>query len=81
MTATRGRVLIINVRDAPDREGSQYDYKNLEEMFGKLGFIVSNLSDDKAWTAQVTIDIQTCTYYSRLKRNSDDRTLQVLNPV
>ena len=48
-----------------DREGSQHDYKNLEEMFGKLGFIVSNLSDDKAWTAEVAINIQTCLYYSR----------------
>ena len=60
MTATRGRVLIINVRDAPDREGSQYDYQNLKVMFGKFGFIVSNLSNDKAWKAEVTIDIQTC---------------------
>ena len=57
MTATRGRVLIINVRDAPDREGSQYDYKNLEEMFRKLGFIVSNLSGDKDWTAEVIISV------------------------
>ena len=70
MTATRGRVLIININypnneNMTDREGSQHDYKNLEEMFGKLGFIVSNLSDDKAWTAEVAINIQTCLYYSR----------------
>ena len=50
-------MLIINIRDAPDREGSQYDYKNLEKMFGKLGFIVSNLSGDKDWTAEVIITI------------------------
>ena len=63
-------MLIININyptneNITDREGSQHDYKNVEEMFDKLGFIVSNLSDDKAWTAQVTIDIQTCLYYSR----------------
>ena len=57
ITATRGRVLIINIRDASDREGSQYDFKNLEEMFGKLGFIVSNLSGDKDWTAEIIITI------------------------
>ena len=48
-------MLIINARDPLDREGSQYDYKNLEEMFGKFGFIVSNLSDDKAWKAEVIL--------------------------
>ena len=63
-----------------DREGSQHDYKNLEEMFGKLGFIVSNLSDDKAWKAEVTIDIQTF-LLSQIEKNVEDRTLHVLNPV
>ena len=59
MSATRGRALIINInyptnKNISDREGSQYDFKNLKVMFGKFGFIVSNLSDDKAWTAEVS---------------------------
>ena len=52
-TATRGRVLMVNVRNPSDREGSQHDYQNLENMFGKFGFIVSKLSGSKPWTGQV----------------------------
>ena len=44
---------MVNVRNSSDREGSQYDYQNLENMFGKFGFIVSKLSGSKPWTGKV----------------------------
>ena len=59
MTASRGRVLIINIRDdqsedsSERREGSEHDYKNLTKMFKKFGFIISELSGDKSWEAKV----------------------------
>ena len=59
MTASRGRVLIINIRDDQSedsgecREGSEHDYKNLTKMFKKFGFIISELSGDKSWEAKV----------------------------
>lgn len=64
MTEIRGRVLIINNRHAlgelGEREGSEYDYDNIERMFRKFGFIISGFSSgrDRDWTAQVlNIDI------------------------
>lgn len=59
MSATRGRALIINVRDpnSPDkhqiRKGSDHDYKNIENMLKRFGFIASQLSADKFWSAKV----------------------------
>lgn len=45
--------MVINVRSPEDRKGSQYDYENLRDMFEKFGFIISGLSGDKDWSAQV----------------------------
>ena len=59
MTASRGRVLIINIRDEQStvsserREGSEHDYKNLTIMFKKFGFSISELGGDKNWEAKV----------------------------
>ena len=55
MTASRGRALIINIRDkeSKSREGSQHDYENIKNMFQKFGFIISELSGDKNWGAKV----------------------------
>ena len=59
MTASRGRALIINIRDEQStdsserREGSEHDYYNLTKMFEKFGFIISELSGDKNWEAKV----------------------------
>ena len=60
MTASRGRALIINIRDEQStdsserREGSEHDYYNLTKMFEKFGFIISELSGDKNWEAKVS---------------------------
>ena len=60
MTASRGRALIINIRDEQStdgderREGSEHDYYNLTKMFEKFGFIISELSGDKNWKAKVS---------------------------
>ena len=62
MTQTRGRVLIINNRNGTviregrtemDWVGSDIDYKNVNLMFEQFGFVVSKLSRDNDWTAQV----------------------------
>ena len=59
MTASRGRALIINIRDerstdsSERRGGSEHDYYNLTKMFEKFGFIISELSGDKNWEAKV----------------------------
>lgn len=59
MTPTRGRVLIINIRDessaveAEQRKGSENDFVNLKHMFTNFGFIISELSGDKNWDAKV----------------------------
>ena len=60
MTASRGRALIINIRDEQStdsserRGGSEHDYYNLTKMFEKFGFIISELSGDKNWEAKVS---------------------------
>ena len=59
MTATRGRALIVNIRDKKSagnferRKGSLHDYMNLAIMFKKFGLIVSKLSGDRNWEAKV----------------------------
>ena len=55
MTATRGRALIIN--NKTDREGSQYDYANIKMMLERFGFVISELSEDKEWHAEVLIPL------------------------
>lgn len=59
MTSTRGRALIINNRfewrhaGLIGRSGSAYDYTNIMAMLKKFGFVISHLSGDKNWKAQV----------------------------
>lgn len=60
MTKTRGRALVINNRDGISkktgqrgRAGSEHDYVNITNMLKKFGFVISNLSADKDWNAQV----------------------------
>ena len=63
MTATRGRALIVNIRDKRSaeeferRKGSQHDYVNLAIMLKKFGFVVSKLSGDRNWGAKVLTEL------------------------
>lgn len=62
MTKTRGRALIINNQHTKKKEGtrygSEYDYDNICEMLTSFGFVVSNDSADRNWSARVSfIDI------------------------
>ena len=51
MTATRGRVLLIN--DEMNRTGSKLDFEHLNDLFKQMGFIISSLSATKIWSCKV----------------------------
>ena len=51
MTATRGRVLLIN--DEMNRKGCKLDFEHLNDLFKQMGFVISSLSATKIWSCKV----------------------------
>ena len=49
----RNGTVIREGRTEMGRVGSDIDYKNVNLMFEQFGFVVSKLSRDNDWTAQV----------------------------